>query len=78
MRRKQSGAKQPDHWKKELKQEGDGIVKSLMSQPKDSVARSIVSEITQQNDTPPGLPSLIVGGRNSQGQGKRNAGGQTE
>ena len=68
--------KQPDHWKKELKQEGDRIVKSLMSQLKDSVTGSIVSEITQQNNTPPaGLPSSIVGGRNSLA---RNKGGRTE
>ena len=65
----------PGNWKKEMQEEGSRFVKSLMSQLKESVANS-VSEITQQNDnTPPGLPSSIVGGRNSQ---TRNKGGRTE
>ena len=64
-------------WKKELQEEGSRFVKSLMSQLKESVADSI-SEITQQNNAPPGLPSSIMGGRNSQSQDKRNGGGRVE
>ena len=60
---------------KELQEEGSRFVKSLMSQLKESVADS-VSEIAQQNNTPPGLPSSIVGGCNSQANG--NEGGRTE
>ena len=56
-------------------QRGNRIIQSLMSQFKDSVAES-VSEITQQNTTPPGLPSSIMGGRNA--QEKRNKGGRNE
>ena len=67
--------KRSNDWKNELKQEGNRIVQSLMSQFKDSVAESI-SEITQQNTTPPGLPSSIMGGRNA--QEKRNKGGRNE
>ena len=71
------GSKQrPGDWKKELQKEGTRIVSSLTSQLKDS--DGFVSALTQQNDTPPtppGLPSSIVGGRNSQAW---NEGGQTE
>ena len=49
------------------------ILKSLMSHVEDN---SAVFEITQQNNTPPNLPSSIVGGRDS--QEKRNGGGQTK
>ena len=70
-------AEQPNDWKKELKQEGNRIVQSLMSQLKDSVAGSI-SKITQQNAAPPGLPSSIMGGRDSQNQSNGNCSGRTK
>ena len=66
----------PSDWKKESREEGSRIVSSLMSQLKDS--GSIISAITQQNGTPPGLPSSIMGGRNSQNQNDRNHGGRTK
>jgi len=50
------------------------IVKSIMSQLKD--AGSIISAITQENNSPPGLPSSIMGGRNA--QDKRNKGGRSK
>ena len=70
------GCGKSDDWKKESKQEGKQIVQSLMSQLKES--RSLVSDITQQNDIPPDLPSSIMGGHDSQDKRNRNQGGRTE
>ena len=61
-----------DDWKTDLKREGNRIVQSLMSQLKET--GSLVSEITQHDTTPPGLPSPVMGGRNS--HNKRNKGGR--
>ena len=70
--RKRSNNK--DGWKKELEKNNSRIVSEILSQLKDSSGS--VSEITQQNTAPQGLPSSIMGGRNA--QDKRNKGGRSE
>ena len=64
----------PSDWKKESQEERSRIVSSLVSRLEDS--SSIISAITQQNSTPPGLPSFVMGGRNSKNQ--KNCSGRTE
>ena len=73
----QGSDQRSSNWKKESQEEGSRTVRSLMSQLKDS--GSLVSDITQQNDSPPaGLPSSIVRGCNSQDNESQNHGGQTK
>ena len=67
----------PSDWKKESQEESSRIVSSIVAQLKDS--DTVISALTQQNNTPPtppGLPSSMMGGQNS--QDTRNKGGQTE